>query len=125
MGPRVSEAAQIALFAPYCGGLAQQSELKGALRILKGGFLEGTRPVHGTSGHAFQLTWSGGRAPLEMVACQLLFPGHGRLTYRFEVVTHQLVTWLMEVHSEAVDGSDLPNGFWQWLLVGGGEGDDP
>ena len=125
MDPRVSEAAQIALFAPYCGGLARQAELKGALRILEAGSLEGTRPVQGTSGHAFQLTWSGGQAPLEIVACQLLFPGHGWLTYRFEAVTHQLVMWLMDVPSEeAPEGCDLPDGFWQWLLVGGDEDND-
>ena len=60
-----------------------------------------------------------------MVACQWLFPGHGWLTYRFEAVTHQLVMWLMDVPSEeAPEDCDLPDGFWQWLLVGGDEDND-
>ena len=52
----------------------------------------------------------GGQAPLEMVACQLLFPGHGWLTYRFEAVTHQLVMWLMT----SLDKQLQPQGLAAW-----------
>ena len=122
----VSDAALLALFAPYCGGLAQQDALHGALKLLQQQQFQGTRPVQGSAGHRFRLGWTGQRAPLEMVACELTFPDQPGVHYSFELSAHQLVSWLME---RTADGSgegsegkmaapDLPDAFWQWLLVG-------
>ena len=114
----VSDAALLALFAPYCGGLAREQDLRSALQTLLLGRFRGVRPREGTRGHAFQLSWESGCAPLEMSTCQLDLPDTPAKPYRFELVTHQLVLWLMD-RSTAEDGhGDLPDAFWVWLLVG-------
>ena len=72
----------------------------------------------GTQGHAFQLTWKGGHAPLEMASCQLVLTASRADPYRFELVTHQLVQWLMDCTVGEPEQGDLPDEFWVWLLVG-------
>ena len=67
-----SDAALLAMFAPYCGGLAREQDFRSALQTLLAGEFRGIRSREGTEGHAFQLTWEGGHAPLEMATCQLV-----------------------------------------------------
>lgn len=118
MTPRLSDAALLALFAPYCGGLTREPDLQEALQILAGCHLDGLRPVHGSRGHLFQLSWSSVHAPLEIALCELTFPDQPQITYRFELLTHQLVDWLMDRSDSDGTGSDLPDSFWRWLLTG-------
>ena len=118
MTPRLSDAALLALFAPYCGGLTREPDLQEALQILAGCYLDGLRPVHGSRGHLFQLSWSSVHAPLEIARCELTFPDQPQITYRFELLTHQLVDWLMDRSDSDGTGFDLPDSFWRWLLTG-------
>ena len=46
------------------------------------------------------------------------------MDYRFDLVTHQLVSWLMQVDDQVGERGDLPDAFWQWLLVGIDQDDD-
>ena len=103
----------VPLFAPYCGGLGQQQLLHDALTRLAQGALEGQRSLAGGEGHRYKLRWRGESAPLEVLHCELLFPGQDQLSYRFELPAHQLVAWLMQRQAD-----DLPQAFWSWLLVG-------
>ena len=117
------QTALLALYAPYCGGLSREGDLREALAILQSQSFEGERAVRGGSGHPYQLCWSGGTAPLEPSLCRLTFPMHPSLVYSFELVTHQLVDWLMQRDRLAGQKGDLPDAFWQWLLAGAdGEG---
>ncbi len=118
--PSPSESAQLALFAPYCGGRSREGELQQALRLLAQGSLSGLRPVKQTAGHGFNFTWQGARSPLEMSSCQLSFPESPAVRYAFDVETHQLVEWLMDWDEQAGPG-DLPDNFWTWLLLGEAE----
>ena len=116
--PPLSDAALQALFAPYCGGVARETELLAALQLLNQGEMQGFRPVEGGLGHPYVLRWPAVRSPLEPTSCQLRFPERPELHYDFELVTHRLVSWLMDCREEAHGSVDLPDGFWQWLLVG-------
>ena len=120
----MSQPALLALYAPYCGGLSGEEDLSAALTILQSQSFEGLRPVEGAPGHAYRLSWSGGQAPLETISCCLKFPSHPLLNYSFELVTHQLVRWFMQVEIQDGRNSDLPDAFWQWLLVGTEQDDD-
>ena len=113
----MSDAALQALFAPYCGGVNRESDLADALTLFLGGHLHGCRPIQGTDGHPFVLSWSGPPAPLESLRCQLRFPGHPEGDRDFELSTHQLVAWLMDRTRLTVDKADLPDAFWHWLLL--------
>ena len=114
----VSDVALLALFAPYCGGLTREQDLRSALQTLLAGEFRGIRPREGMNGHAFQLSWGGGHAPLEIATCQLVLPETTVQPYRFELVTHQLVLWLMECSIGEAGNQDLPDAFWTWLLIG-------
>ena len=114
----VSDVALLALFAPYCGGLKREQDLRSALQTLLAGEFRGIRPREGTDGHAFQLSWEGGHAPLEIATCQLVLPETTVQPYRFELVTHQLVLWLMDCSIGEPGNQDLPDAFWTWLLIG-------
>ena len=114
----LSDAALLVRFAPYCGGLAREQDLRFSLQTLLAGEFGGIRPREGTQGHAFQLTWKGGHAPLEMASCQLVLTASRADPYRFELVTHQLVQWLMDFTVGEPEQGDLPDEFWVWLLVG-------
>jgi len=117
----VSDTAQRVLFAPYCGGVSREAELAAALQILGRGELQGRRPVEGIDGHAYALRWDGVAAPLEQLDCQLRFPGHPEGDVDFVVLTHQLVSWLMDCSHQQPSEPDLPEGFWQWLLIERGD----
>ena len=103
----------VPLFAPYCGGMAKQSELLQALGSLAQGSWQGARQLEGGRTHPYRLEWQGESAPLEMLRCQLLFPALPELVYRFSLPAHQLVLWLVQS-----EGDDLPQAFWRWLLLG-------
>ena len=120
----MSQPALLALYAPYCGGLSGEEDLSAALTILQSQSFEGLRPVEGAPGHPYRLSWTGGQAPLETISCCLKFPSHPSLNYSFELVTHQLVRWFMQVEIQDGMDSDLPDAFWQWLLVGTEQDDD-
>ena len=117
----MSDAAQWVLFAPYCGGVSREADLAAALQILERGELQGRRPVAGIDGHSYALCWDGVAAPLEQLDCQLRFPGHPEGDVDFAVLTHQLVAWLMDCSQPQQSEPDLPDGFWQWLLIERGE----
>ena len=120
----MSEPALLALYAPYCGGLSGEKDLSAALKILQSQSFDGLRTVEGASGHAYRLSWTGGQAPLETISCRLTFPSHPSLDYSFELVTHQLVSWFMQVDVQNRRSGDLPDAFWRWLLVGIEQDDD-
>ena len=120
----MSQPALLALYAPYCGGLSGEEDLSAALTILQSQSFDGLRPVEGAPGHAYRLSWTGGEAPLETISCLLKFPAHPSLNYSFDLVTHQLVSWFMQVDLQDGKSGDLPDAFWQWLLVGTDQDDD-
>ena len=111
-----ADAAQIALFAPYCGGLPQEQALLNVLPFFDRGFLEGRRQLEGGQSHAYRLSWDPVRAPLNPCRCDLSFPDEPSLRYSFEVPAHQLVQWLMECPLEA-EAIDLPEQCWRWILL--------
>ena len=117
----MSDAAQLVLFAPYCGGVSRERDLDAALQILRRGALQGRRPVAGIDGYPYELRWNGVAAPLERQECQLRFPGHPEGDVDFAVLTHQLVAWLMDRSQLERSEPDLPDGFWQWLLMERGD----
>ena len=117
----MSDAAQLVLFAPYCGGVSREQELSAALLILGSGELQGRRPVTGPEGHPYELRWNGVVAPMERLECELRFPGHPEGDVDFSVLTHQLVAWLMDLSHLQRSEPDLPDGFWQWLLMERGD----
>lgn len=119
--PGVTDAALQALFAPYCGGVSRGGELTEALQILQRGELWGRRPVQGTDGHRFQLTWSGVAAPQESIRCEIRFPSRPEGNTNFSLLTHQLVAWLMDRSARSEPEPDLPNGFWEWLWIERGD----
>ena len=121
----MSDAAQRVLFAPYCDGVSREADLAAALQILGGGELQGRRPIAGIDGYPYALRWDGIAAPMEQLDCQLRFPGHPEGDVDFAVLTHQLVAWLMDCSQPKRSEPDLPDGFWQWLLIERGTAPDP
>ena len=117
----MSDAAQLVLFAPYCGGVSRLQDLSAALQILGRGALQGRRPVAGSVGHPYELCWNGIAAPMERLDCQLRFPCHPEEDLDFAVTTHQLVVLLMDCSHLQPSEPDLPNGFWQWLFIERGD----
>ena len=111
-----ADAAQIALFAPYCGGVHQEAALMRVLPLFAEGELRGHRPLAGGALRPFVLRWSVVGAPLSLCSCHVEIAEGPALVYRFELPAHQLMTWLMQVDPDAVR-VDLPDGFWQWLLL--------
>lgn len=112
--------AQLALFAPYCGGVNREVWLVVALDLLPVLRLNGRRLLRPAGSHPFLLSWQPVQAPQEQVACDLSFPATPGLNYSFSVPAHQLVSWLMDLR-EAQDlrgEDDLPESFWRWLLLG-------
>lgn len=123
-GFSLSDVALQALFAPYCSGVNREGDLSIALQILRSGRLVGRRPVQGMPGHVFVLSWGGVAAPLETIHCQLRFSEHPEADMDFELSTYQLVAWLMDRSGSDQSEPDLPEEFWQWLLIGSREGMD-
>ena len=117
----MSDDAQLVLFSPYCGGVSREQDLSAALQILSCGELKGRRPVAGIDGYPLELRWNGVVAPMKSLDCQLRFPGHPEGDVDFAVTTHQLVVWLMDRSHLQPSELDLPDGFWQWLLMERGD----
>ena len=111
-----ADPAQLALFAPYCGGLEQEASLQQALPLLAEGRLDGERLLRSGASHRFVLTWDPVRSPLTPCCCRLELPAHPELAYAFTVAAHQLVMWLMH-RGDGSHRQDLPDTFWQWLLL--------
>jgi hypothetical protein len=88
--------AQLALFAPYCGGRERESILRQALAMLPFGEHAGERTLFDAPAHRFFLRWDPVQAPLEPCRCVLRFESHPGVDYRFECPAHQLLSWLME-----------------------------
>ena len=107
--------AQLALFAPYCGGLRREHALRLALEQLPLGKFGGERARSDAQPHRYLLSWSPANAPLQACRCELQFQDRVDQRYPFECPAHQLLDWLMQ----AVEAGrqDLPNSFWQWLLL--------
>jgi hypothetical protein len=101
------------LFAPYCGGIGYRAWLEPALQQLLEGSWSGERLLSGGRSHRFSFSWQGEPAPLEPMQCQLRFPALPQVAYDFSLPAYQLVYWLMQRQ-----GSQLPDGFWRWLLTG-------
>lgn len=121
MAPILSRnASQVVLYAPYCGGVSREALLERALELFSSAKAHGERPLRGTSGHLFELSWKAGGAPQELSFCELRFPADPEVIYRFSLPTHQLVNWLMDLlEDQAIRGSgDLPEAFWRWLILG-------
>ncbi|MFO7630469.1 MAG: transglycosylase [Prochlorococcaceae cyanobacterium] len=118
--------ALLALFAPYCGGLARQKQLQRALAQLQLGQLAGERRLAQGEPHPFVLGWQPLLAPLDPCRCSLQFPRSPAVNYSFDVASYQLVAWLMEaLESESptqppTQPPTLPESFWRWLLLGEG-----
>jgi hypothetical protein len=114
------DAAQVALYAPYCNGINRENMLDLALQLLARGQVSGQRHLRFGEPHFFVLIWQAGSSPLELSTCEMSFPRIPEVLYSFNVPTHQLVLWLMDLIQAKVDGGepDLPENFWRWLLVG-------
>ena len=102
-------------------GVSREQDLSAALQILSCGERKGRRLVAGIDGYPLDLRWYGVAAPMERLDCQLRFPGHPEGDVDFVVTTNQLVAWLMVRSHLQPSEPDLPNGFWQWLLMARGD----
>ncbi|QNI80127.1 hypothetical protein SynRS9909_02144 [Synechococcus sp. RS9909] len=109
--------AQVALYAPYCGGRRVERELRRALELWPSGHVNGIRPLVGAPGHHFRLQWQVVEAPLLISACTLTLQVEPPRWFRFNLAAHQLIVWLMELQSEGDGAPDLSDQFWQWLLL--------
>ena len=108
--------AQLALFAPYCGGREREPLLRQALVMLPSREYAGERTLVDAPAHRFFLHWDPVQAPLEPCRCVLRFESRPGVDYRFECPAHQLLSWFMEGPVQG-RGNDLPDSFWQWLLL--------
>lgn len=118
-------AALVALFAPYCQGADRPGQLEQALELLQRHQLQGLRRLRPAGERPFQLQWQAGVAPLEPAEVALeVSSGQANAAparYSFALPTHQLVRWLMdwlEAGGAAQQPADLPESFWQWLILG-------
>lgn len=114
------DAAQVALYAPYCSGVSREEVLDQAIHLLDKRRVTGQRVLKFGAPHVFELRWQSGTSPQERSSCQLSFPHLPEVLYSFSVPTHQLVLWLMDLIQNRDGGAepDLPENFWRWLLVG-------
>jgi hypothetical protein len=119
----------VALFAPYCQGSVRPDGLQQALEQLETGEIRGSRLLRPSGERPFQLRWQAGVAPLEPAQLELLVgsdPGRSagsepEAHYRCSIATYQLVLWLMDwlaAGGAEAKPADLPESFWQWLLLG-------
>ena len=117
-------AALVALFAPYCQGVAHRARLEQALDLLARSELRGRRLLRPEGERRFVLGWQAGVAPREpaQVTLEVEMPGAAApVLYRCSLSTAQLVIWLMdwlEAGGAAQQPADLPESFWQWLILG-------
>ena len=122
----------VALFAPYCQGSVRADGLQQALEQLAAGEIRGVRPLRPAGERPFQLRWQAGVAPLEPAQLELLVAAdptrsagadsaNSEAQYRCSIATYQLVLWLMDwlaAGGAQAQLADLPESFWQWLLLG-------
>lgn len=114
----------VALYAPYCDGVKREAWLIQALDLLAIGEIEGVRRLRPDGEHPFLLRWRAGQAPQEISHCELSFPAAAELGYSFDLPTHLLVRWLMDLLENCQPQPfgdpqpDLPEAFWRWLLLG-------
>lgn len=111
-----AEEAQIALFAPYCGGLREEATLRQTLPLLHQGRFEGQRALGQGKGHDYLITWGDVRSPLAPCPCELTFPDLEGVQYSFVLPAHQFASWLMRIPPNTAP-QDLPDEFWRWLLL--------
>ena len=115
----------VALFAPYCQGSERPEGLEQALETLARGSCSGVRQLQPDGQRPFRLSWTAGVAPLEPAQLQLVVeadpsrpsPALPGATYSCSVATSALVLWLMD-RTGPEGARDLPDSFWQWLLLG-------
>jgi hypothetical protein len=116
--------ALVALYAPYCQGMARRQELQRALELLAVGSLQGERRLRPSGARRFRLSWSAVSSPLEQSTASLRFedgPDLEPLEYSFELPTFRLVLWLMDwlaAGGGPTQSADLPDSFWRWLILG-------
>lgn len=116
--------ALVALYAPYCHGMARHQDLERALELLAVGSLRGERPLRPTGSRRFGMVWRPGPSPLDSSAVALQFEDgtdQPTLDYSFELPNYRLVLWLMDW--VAAGGGpdhpvDLPDSFWRWMILG-------
>jgi len=114
----------VALYAPYCQGMARRQELQRALELLAAGSLQGARPLRPAGARPFSLSWRAADSPLDLSAASLRFAGGPDLAppeYNFELPTYRLVLWLMDwvaAGGGPAQPVDLPDSFWRWLILG-------
>ncbi len=117
-------AALVALFAPYCQGAARLATLEQALELLGRSELRGQRRLRPEGERDFVLRWQAGVAPREPAQLELqvaMADVSEPARYCFALPTAQLVIWLMdwlEAGGGAGQPADLPESFWQWLILG-------
>ena len=117
-------AALVALFAPYCQGATRLATLERALDLLTRAELRGRRRLRPEGERPFVLRWQAGVAPAEPAQLELqvqMADTPEAAEYRFTLPTARLVIWLMD-WLDAGGGpdtpADLPESFWQWLILG-------
>ena len=96
-------------------GLRREQALRHALEQLPLSQFDGERIRSGAQPHRYLLTWSLANAPLQTCRCELRFQEQADQLYPFECPAHQLLDWLMQVVETG--RQDLPDSFWQWLLL--------
>ena len=112
------------LYAPHCQGMLRRPELEAALALFAAGGLRGCRRLRPSGSRPFRMDWHVVASPLVHTAVTLVFegrPGAAPVDYSFSVPSYRLVQWLMDRRSspDPVEGLvDLPDSFWQWLIVG-------
>lgn len=116
--------ALVALYAPYCDGMARRQQLEQALTVLQAGSLIGERRLRPSGSRRFRFSWQAAASPLDRSPASLRFedlPDQAPLDYSFELPTYRLVLWLMDwVAAGGGPGQpvDLSESFWRWLILG-------
>jgi len=116
--------ALVALYAPYCQGMARHQDLERALGLLATGTLLGERRLRPSGSRRFRMAWRPGPSPLDLAGVALQFedgPDLPTLDYSFELPSYRLVLWLMDWVAAGGDPNtpvDLPDSFWRWLILG-------
>ena len=116
--------ALVALYAPYCQGMARQADLERALNLLAVGALQGERQLRPSGSRRFNLSWRHANSPLDPSQASLRFEdavAGEPLEYSFELPTYRLVLWLMDwvaAGGQTGGAVDLPDSFWRWLILG-------
>ncbi|MFS6828106.1 type IV pilus biogenesis protein EbsA [Cyanobium sp. ATX-6F1] len=62
------DAAQVALYAPYCSGVSREGVLDQAIHLLDQGRVSGQRVLKFGTPHVFELRWQAGTSPRNAAA---------------------------------------------------------